>query len=256
MDALDRLCRGSGDLPAGGRVAGQADHVDVGVGDEPMPDDVARTGHHVEDALGEDVGADLGQPQGRQRRHGGRLEDDGAAGGDGRAQLPDRHHERVVPRRHLADDPGGLAPDHRGVGAEVLPGRLALHDPRRAGEEADVVHGELDVEVGGALRLSDVVLLQLRQRLGVALDRIGEGVQHLRAILWRRLRPGVEGRARGGDGAVDVGGIALGDLGDLLLGGRVDDRCALAAGGIGPVAGDEHLLAWGGQGHGSFTPRG
>ncbi len=141
------------------------------------------------------------------------------------------------------------------MGADVLACRLALDDARSPGEEADVVDRELDVEVRGALRLADVVLLELRERLGIALDRIGEGIQHLRALGRSRLRPGVEGGSGCRDGAVDIGRVTLRNLGDLLLGGRVDDRRGLAAAGIGPVAIDEHLLARSGQGHGSFRPR-
>jgi hypothetical protein len=137
------------------------------------------------------------------------------------------------------------------VSADVLAGRLALDDPRGAGEEADVVHRELDVEVGRALRLADVSLLQGRQRLGIALDRIGECVERLGSLGRRRLGPRHEGGAGGGDGTIDVGSIALRNPGDLVLGGRVDDGGGLAAAGVGPVAVDEHLLARSGQGHGS-----
>ena len=81
---------------------------------------------------------------------------------------------------------------------------LSLHDPGGAREEADVVDGELDVEVGGALRLADVLLLEERERFRILLDGIGERVERLRSILGSRLRPGLEGRPGGSHGAVDV----------------------------------------------------
>ena len=64
MDALDRLRRGRGDLLAGCRVAGQRNHVDVRVADQPLADHPARAGHDVEDARREDVGRKLAQAQG------------------------------------------------------------------------------------------------------------------------------------------------------------------------------------------------
>ena len=65
------------------------------------------------------------------------------------------------------------------MGVDVLAGRLALDHPGGAREEADVVDGELDVEVGRALRLADVRLLEAGEGLGVALDGVGEGEQRL-----------------------------------------------------------------------------
>ena len=47
------------------------------------------------------------QPQQRERGLLGRLEHDGVAGGERGADLPDRHHQRVVPRGDLADTPIG-----------------------------------------------------------------------------------------------------------------------------------------------------
>src|SRR6266545_1579154 len=49
------------------------------------------------------LGRQLGQHQRGQRRGRRGLEHDGAAGRQRRADLPDRHHQRVVPWRDLAD---------------------------------------------------------------------------------------------------------------------------------------------------------
>ena len=67
------------------------------------------------------------------------LEHDRVAGGEGRPDLPDHHHQRVVPGRHLADDADRLASYEGGVVLEVLAGRLALEHPGRAGEEPELV---------------------------------------------------------------------------------------------------------------------
>jgi len=200
-----------------------------------------------------DVGGQFGEPQRRERRQRGGLEDDGTTGGKCGRELPDRHHERIVPRCHLPDHARRLATNHAGVRADVLTSGLALHHPSGAGEEAHVVDGEFDVEVGHAFRFSDVLLLKTRQRFSVAFDRIGELVERGGSFGRRRLRPGREGRARCGDRSVDVGDVALRNLGNLLLGGGIDDRCGLAAAGIGPIAIDEHLATGGGHGHGSLS---
>ena len=57
-------------------------------------------------------------------------------------ELPDRHHQRVVPRADAGDDADRLAPDHRRVALDVLAGGLALEVACGAGEEAEVVGAE------------------------------------------------------------------------------------------------------------------
>ena len=61
------------------------------------------------------------------------------------ANFHDRHVERVVPGRHLADHADRLAADDRGVVLQVLAGRAALEHARGAGEEADLVDREQDL---------------------------------------------------------------------------------------------------------------
>ncbi len=78
----------------------------------------------------------------------GGLEDDRVAGRQRRADLPAGHVERVVPgrdRRHHADR---VAADERGVAGQVLVGGLALDDPRRTREEAQVVDHGRDLVAG------------------------------------------------------------------------------------------------------------
>ena len=100
---------------------------------------VAVAADDVEHARRQELLADLGQQRRGGRRGVARLEDDGVAGGQRRGDLPDHHHQRVVPRRHLADDADRLAADARRVVLHVLPGRPALEHPGGAGEEAEVV---------------------------------------------------------------------------------------------------------------------
>ena len=94
---------------------------------------------------GQDVAHQLGQQQGGVGRGVGRLEHHGVARRQGRAELPHRHHHRVVPRRHRGAHPDRLAPDERGEAGHVLTRRAALQHPRRAREEPDLVHHRRDL---------------------------------------------------------------------------------------------------------------
>ena len=118
------------------------------------------------------------------------------------------HHQRVVPRRDLADDADRLAADDRRVAGHVLAGRRALQHARGAGEEAQVVGDDGDlVGLDGLDRLAGVERLQLGELVAVRLDRVGDPQQRERALARRRARPALERAARGGDGAVDVGRV-------------------------------------------------
>ena len=85
------------------------------------------------------VRGQLGEAKQRERRLLGRLQHLRVPRRERRRELPDRHHQRVVPRRDPADDAERLAADHRGVAAHVLARALALEQPRGAREEAHVV---------------------------------------------------------------------------------------------------------------------
>ena len=113
-----------------------------------------------------------------------------------------------------------------------------------AGVVAEAVDHQRQVAVAAlADRLAVVERLELGQLVDVLLDQVGELVHQPAAVAGVHLAPGagVERLARGLDGQVDVGGVPLGDLGDDLLGGRVDRRERLAAGAVAPLAVDQHL---------------
>ena len=189
---------------------------------------------------------ELTEAQRRQRRLLGRLEDDRAAGGERRGDLPHRHQQREVPRDDLAADADRLA---AGVGEDVgqrVGVRLA-GDPRRpAGVLVQVADRALDVD--GARqrdRLAVVERLHLGELVGVGLDAARRGGR-IRAALGRgHLAPrrvvGERG-ARGLDRAVDVLRAALGDRGDRLAVGRVDGLERRAVGGGYPLAVDEQAV--------------
>ena len=189
-----------------------------------------------------DVLRELEEAQRRQWRLLGRLEDLDVAGGERRAELPDHHHQRVVPGRDPGHDAERLAADDRRVALDVLGRGLALEVARRAGEEAEVVDREGDLVHGDRGRLADVLGLELPQLLGVLLHDVREREQELHPVL-RRLRPPlVPGVARGVDRPLGVLRRAARHLGDDLAGRRVQHLHRLAVGRVHPFAADEVLV--------------
>ena len=81
-------------------------------------------------------------------------------------ELPGGHVERVVPRRDRGDDADRVAPDDRGVAGHELVGGEAVHDPRRAGEEAEQVGADADLVDGGTDRLAGVGALEPAELVG------------------------------------------------------------------------------------------
>ncbi len=149
----------------------------------------------------------LADAQGGQRRLLGGLHDDGVAAGQGRAPLPGEHQQREVPGDDLADDADRLA---QRVGEEAAAdgdgAALDLVGP--AGVVAERVDDALHVAARVADGLAAVERLERGQLLGVLLDEVGE-LEHQPAALGgvhRRPGAGLQGRAGGLDGLVDVGG--------------------------------------------------
>ncbi len=160
----------------------------------------------------------LGEQPGHQRRVLGGLQDDGAAGREGRDDLGDDLVQRVVPRRDRGDHAGRLGV-HGGVAdllLELVPGQdgeVGAGDGER--ERGLDGRGEADraSQLGGHGRGD------LRLAGGEAVAQAG---QRRQALLAAAGRPGAGGRTGGVDGRVDVGGAAGRDGGDGLLGGGVE----------------------------------
>ena len=113
-----------------------------------------------------------------------------------------------------------------------------------AGVVAERIEGQRDVaRTGVAHRLAIVERLERGEFVDLRFDRVGEP-QHDPAALagiHPRPRPLVEGLPRGVHGCVDISGIALRDLSDHFLGGRVDRVERLPTLGGHPLAADEEL---------------
>ena len=127
------------------------------------------------------------------------------------------------------------------AGHELVGGE-AVHHPRRAGEEAEQVDAHADLVDGGTDRLAGVGALEPPELVGPSLERIGQLEQQQRAILRRRLLPGLEGGRGRPDGAIHVLGRAGRDDPDGLVVGGVDDVRRPAVGGIHELATDELLV--------------
>ena len=108
-------------------------------------------------------------------------------------QLPDRHHHRVVPRRHLGAHADRLAPDHTTCGRPCTRPRpcprACAPRRRRSGSGrpwADLLgHGQRD-------RLAGVPALGGDELVGPRLDRVGDPQQRQAALGRRGVAPGLE----------------------------------------------------------------
>ena len=142
--------------------------------------------------------------------------------------LPDRHHQRVVPRRDLPDHADRLAAGEGRVALHVLARGPALQAAGGAREEAKVVGHHRDLVVfGGFDRLARVQRLQARELIAVLLDQVGQCEQRLGTLGGRRARPALESAARSAHRAVHLLGGRARRPRDLLAGRGVQDGFAL-----------------------------
>ena len=163
------------------------------------------------------------------------FEHRGVAAGERRRELPRRHQQREVPRHDLADDAARLV---RAAAERVR----ELVGPAGVGEE--VGGGQRDVDVARlADRLAAVERLDDRQLAGALLDQARDPEQVLAALERRQRLPRPGGGARGLDGALDVLRPRERDLGERLLGRRVDRRLARAVLRRDVLAADEEVVA-------------
>ena len=155
----------------------------------------------VDDA-GRKAGFDdeVAEPQRRERRLLGRLQDARAARGERGPELPRRHDERKIPRDDLRDDADGLAA-RVGVDARALQAADGDVDRRAfdlrgpAGHVAEVVARARHVDdAGHLLRLAVVDALELGELVGVLVDRDRRAAKS--ALRAARAASSTTGRAR------------------------------------------------------------
>ena len=174
---------------------------------------------------GQELRGDLGEEQGRLGRRVGRLEDDGVARGERRGDLPHRHHHRVVPRRHLADDADRLAADPARCGPSCTPPRPCPRAPARRRRRTAAGRPSAGSPRSRSARAACRCSRASRRTNSSARASIASA--NFSSACWRSLgvvsTPLLEGRGGRGVGRVDVGLAADRGLGDDLGGRRVDD---------------------------------
>ena len=233
MDALERVGRVPRDRLPGLDVAGERDEPDRrDACTSAVADRDAVACDHVEARpAGAPPARARTKPERRQRRLLGGLEDLDVAGRERRPQLPDGHHQRVVPGRDPRDDPERLAPDDRRVALDVLAGGLALERARGAGEEAEVVGRERHLVAArstSACRRSATRAASAPPRARRSGRRASAAARSGPSASSSTSPPSAFfGRL---DRALDVRGGAARHLGDRLAGRRVQHLHRLAAG--------------------------
>src|SRR5689334_5524729 len=153
-----------------------------------------------------------------------------------RCDLPGEHQQREVPQNDLRRDAQRLRDAAR---------KRVLELVRPARVVPEVVRDERDVDVARLLdRLARVHRLEDRELAGALLEDPCDPEQVLGALLAGEVAPARLLRPpRGSDRAIHVGGRGLRDLGDDLLGGRVDALEPTAVAGVRFVAVDEQAVA-------------
>jgi hypothetical protein len=190
---------------------------------------VATPADHVDHASREDLGQQLAELQRGERRLLGRLEHAGVARGQCRAELPCRHHQRVIPRCDGGHDADRVAADHAREAGEVFSRHGTGHRPARAGEESEHVGNGRDlVAERGRVGFAAVERLEPGVCRAVGLDAIGQLEQQRSAVLRRGARPCIECGIRRLHRGVDLAARRLGHFREHLAGRGVEHLFDLA----------------------------
>ena len=227
--------------------SGEGDFIDHLMGGERRARAFAESGEDVDDSLGEAGFVDeFGEAEAGHWGLLGELEHDGAAGGERGAELPGGHQQREVPGNDLGGDADGFA---KSVGVKIAGegererGSGDFGGP--AGHVAEHIDGEGDIgDAGDGKRLAVVERFEFGEFLEVLLEQVAELPHQAAALggLHAGPRAVVEGGAGGADGAVDVLGLSLGNVGHDLAGGGVVDGKGLAGRGEDEASADKHAM--------------
>ncbi|MDR8771122.1 hypothetical protein FEP92_01500 [Burkholderia multivorans] len=221
---------------------GERDLADPGVFGEPLAGGVSIAGHDIDDAgRKSDLGHQLDDPQRRQRRDLRRFQHDRVAGGQRRAHLPAREHQREIPRHDLPDyadrralhivEEARFDRNHRAL-------QLVGHPAEVAKARCRARHVE---RPGIADRVSGIQRFELGEFLGIRLDRIRQTQQQPAALGRRQRRPFRKRARRGFDRRVHVRGGGGGDFRDQRAVVRIEHVDRAAVDGVDEAPVDEEL---------------
>ena len=206
MDAGHVAGRLFGEIRARAHRTGERDQPGHRVGAHEAPG-LPGAEHQVEDPGREDLAGDLSKDDGALGRVGTRLEHHRVACGQSGPDLPDEHHEGVVPRDDLPDDADGLAANLRVQALGVLPRGDTRLETGGPGEEPQLrgpCHDFLRPDHLG--ELTGVAALSLDETVGVGLQGVGESEQEQLPVRRRCQPPALECLEGGVVGGVDIGG--------------------------------------------------
>ncbi len=243
--ALHRVGRLFNDDLAHSSAAGEGNLVDVGMLHQRSTTALAESGDDVDDPRRQ---TDIGQPVRHFERGDGRLlrgfQDAGTSGSQRRRKLPGSHHQRIVPGNDLSGDADGLL---EGKADGVVGHRI--HRSLNLGGQAAVIleagGGIGDVEFGLDDGFAGVAGFEFGKHGSILPNLIGQTEKHAAALLGGSSCPGAvfERGLGGGNGAIDVIGIAVGNLGNDLFRGGVVNRKRLVRLAVDPLAVHVHLIS-------------
>ena len=159
-----------------------------------------------------------------QRRQLGGFEHHRVAGGQRRAEFPGRDRQREVPWHDQTDHSEGLAKGH--VDAAGDGNRVPQQPLGRARVVTEGFGHHADLPARVADRLAHVARLEQGQLLEAILDLIGEPREQPSPIARCNGPPGRERRARSGHRGIGLRHPGLWQLGEHVLGRRLDHRDA------------------------------
>ena len=239
VHVLEVLGGGLQHRDAGLARAGQRDHADIGMADDPVPHLAAEPVHEIDDAVGH-AGLDeqLHEALPEHRRVVRGLEHHGVPAHECRDDLPGRNGDREVPRRDHADDADRLTDAHLELVGQLRRRRLAEETPALAGHVVAHVDRFLDVAARLREHLAHLARHQLRQLVLVLGEQRAEPEQDLTALRRGNEPPARVRLLRRLHSAIDVLGRRPRERADQIAVGGAPALEGLA-GGIDPLAADE-----------------
>lgn len=213
---------------ADGGGAGEGDLADGGVGGEGLADarGVVQGGDEVDDAAG-DAGAvgELGEGEGGEGGFAGGLAYDGAADGEGGADLARDHGGGEVPGGDEAADADGLLERPDAVARRGGGDCVAVDARGFFREPLEEVGGVRDLALGVGRGLAVLPGDEGREVVGVLDHEVVPFAEELGAVSASGVAEGLEGGLGGFDGGVGVVGVELGASPDELAGCGVWGGC-------------------------------